>query len=79
MAEMLKKIYAMTLFLFLFFVATKVIGDDFIICKFDADCPKSSNEFLLIKCIDHICRYVGNLPDSMYQTQESTKIPYERE
>ncbi|CAJ2648973.1 unnamed protein product [Trifolium pratense] len=63
MAEILKIFYAMTAFLFLFIVVMKVSGDDdFIKCKDDADCPKFWFP-VNIKCIDHECRYFGNLHD----------------
>ncbi|RHN71653.1 putative Late nodulin [Medicago truncatula] len=30
-------------------------------CETDDDCPKSLNNLLAIKCIDHVCKFVSNL------------------
>jgi len=48
-------------------------------CVIDDDCPKSLNKLLVIKCIHHVCQYVGNLPDFASQVPKSTKMPYKGE
>ncbi|CAL5190622.1 unnamed protein product [Lathyrus oleraceus] len=54
MAKILKFIYAMILFLFLFLVAMEVGGEQDG-CVTDADCPRYWEELYVPKCIDHKC------------------------
>ncbi|CAL5190620.1 unnamed protein product [Lathyrus oleraceus] len=56
MAEILKFIYVLIIFLFLFLVRTGV-GEEFE-CFIDDDCPPKWNEFYVSKCIGHKCDWV---------------------
>ncbi|AET00760.1 putative Late nodulin [Medicago truncatula] len=78
MAEILKCFYTMNLFIFLIILPAKIRGEH-IQCVIDDDCPKSLNKLLIIKCINHVCQYVGNLPDFASQIPKSTKMPYKGE
>ncbi|AES63457.1 Nodule Cysteine-Rich (NCR) secreted peptide [Medicago truncatula] len=60
MVEILKFFYAMNIFIFLIILSAKVRGAH-IKCETDDDCPKSLNNLLAIKCIDHVCKFVSNL------------------
>ncbi|CAL5183208.1 unnamed protein product [Lathyrus oleraceus] len=63
MTGILKLFYILFLFLSIFLIAKQVgANQDFIECATDADCPKSWNEYLAIKCINHVCKIVSNLP-----------------
>ncbi|AES97968.1 putative Late nodulin [Medicago truncatula] len=55
MDEILKFVFCMIIFLSLFLIATKV-GGEHNECETDADCPKHTTIFFVMKCIDHICR-----------------------
>ncbi|CAJ2652497.1 unnamed protein product [Trifolium pratense] len=61
MAETLKFVYTMILFLFLFFVATES-GTELIECEKDSDCPISWHEFFWFRCYRNKCKWVHRFP-----------------
>ncbi|CAJ2667024.1 unnamed protein product [Trifolium pratense] len=61
MAKTLKFVYAIILFLFLFFVATEA-GTELVECEKDSDCPISWHEFFHNKCYLNKCKWVFRFP-----------------
>ncbi|AES98847.1 putative Late nodulin [Medicago truncatula] len=66
MSGVLKFVYAIILFLFLFLVAREVGGLETIECETDGDCPRSMikmwNKNYRHKCIDGKCEWIKKLP-----------------